>query len=268
MYSPLFLNNNIGNYYQQLMGTQSVFPSASNNIWSGVPMPFSQYEMNSGYDAAFNLPDFRQYGVMPHPGTLVQTGYDLPASNSLFTSPFSTLTQPTMNQSSSNMMDSMMDMMIMMKMLEKLNGSGSSSNKTAVDDYKSAIDSDYNSSKGRKLAKAAKKVADDMPGTGYCARGVKRALVAAGLMDKYKSGHAYQVDEMLEKNDNFKEVKMEQEDLDELPAGSVVVWNKSSKKQWGHVSIALGNGKEASDYISDQKVDGSKYGKLRVFIPV
>lgn len=60
--------------------------------------------------------------------------------------------------------------------------------------------------------------------------------------------------------------------LDRLPAGAVIVWNRSPDpnargplNEHGHITVALGNGREASDRITNGFVLGS-WG-ARVFLP-
>ncbi|MCA9777398.1 MAG: hypothetical protein KC800_11795, partial [Candidatus Eremiobacteraeota bacterium] len=69
----------------------------------------------------------------------------------------------------------------------------------------------------------------------------------------------------LAKNPKVKEVNVSPQDFKKLPAGAIVVWDKGAGHEHGHISVALGNGKEASDVIRDQITN---YGtKPRVFIP-
>ena len=77
---------------------------------------------------------------------------------------------------------------------------------------------------------------------------------------------AYMAANQLAKNDKFKEMKgLERSDLRNLPPGATVVWNKSKGHPHGHISIAMGNGREASDVMRNQIVNyPSSY---RVFMP-
>jgi hypothetical protein len=114
---------------------------------------------------------------------------------------------------------------------------------------------------GKSLAKDAEKNANG-PG-GYCYKWVGQALRRHGVNTSGAS--AYMAADQLAKNPKFKEVKVQPADFKKLPAGAVVVWNKGNGHQHGHISIALGDGREASDKIRNQITN---YGtSARVFIP-
>ena len=57
-------------------------------------------------------------------------------------------------------------------------------------------------------------------------------------------------------------------DLIPLPAGAVVVWGATENDPEGHISIALGDGTEASDHMKPQLT--SRHGRVNisVFMPV
>ena len=57
-------------------------------------------------------------------------------------------------------------------------------------------------------------------------------------------------------------------ELPNLPPGAIVVWRKTCKALKGDISIALGNGLEASDHIANQRIhlNGDAY-QHRVFMP-
>ena len=98
---------------------------------------------------------------------------------------------------------------------------------------------------------------------GYCYRWVKKALSRHGV--NVSGGSAYQAADQLARNPKFREIRVSPQDLKKLPAGAVVVWNKGNGHEHGHISIALGNGKEASDKIRNQITN---YGTgVRVFLP-
>jgi hypothetical protein len=114
---------------------------------------------------------------------------------------------------------------------------------------------------GSKLAKDAAANANG-PG-GYCYKWVGNALRRHGVNTSGAS--AYMAGDQLAKSSKFREVKVKPQDLKKLPAGAVVVWNKGAGHPHGHISIALGNGKEASDKLRDQITN---YGtSVRVFLP-
>lgn len=124
----------------------------------------------------------------------------------------------------------------------------------------------YNADKGEKLAQKAANNAKSSS-TGYCAKGVKNAIAATGL-GEYESGNACDMAAILKDNKNFKEVNVSKNDLTKLPAGAIVIYPKGDagySSKYGHVEIALGDGRAASDFINSN-VKSSE--NARVFIPV
>ena len=127
-----------------------------------------------------------------------------------------------------------------------------------------------------RIADAAERAALAHPTIGKCALGVNNALSANGVAGR---GHAYQKAEQLARNGKFKEVAISRDQLDNLPRGAVVVWGRSQAKPYGHVTVALGDGREASDHVQ-RMIMGGRYGtdfgngpdsqgrQFRVFIPV
>ena len=127
----------------------------------------------------------------------------------------------------------------------------------------------YDAAAGEKLANAGIDSASTKRTKGYCFRGVKDAFNGADINNStLKGGSAYMAASQLADNPKFKEISVNRQDLDNLPKGAIVVWGRSSEKPHGHVSIALGNGKEASDHIQDQIQNGYSFGGYRVFLPV
>jgi hypothetical protein len=128
---------------------------------------------------------------------------------------------------------------------------------------------------GNQVAAAAERSARRLNSVGACALGVNNALTSVGVAGR---GHAYQKAEQLARHPRFREVDVGANQLSKLPAGAVVVWGRSAEKPWGHVSVALGDGREASDHISRQ-ITGGRYGtdfgngrdpqgrQFRVFVP-
>ena len=87
-------------------------------------------------------------------------------------------------------------------------------------------------------------------------------------MGSYEQGHGYQVAGILKNNKNFKEINVAPNDLNKLPAGCVIVYNKGAagySSQYGHVEITLGNGNAASDFVN-HNIRPSE--DVTVFIPV
>ena len=119
---------------------------------------------------------------------------------------------------------------------------------------------------GEKLAKDARRIAESgVAGRGHnCKRGVRMALEKQGM--KLDGVSAYMAADQLAKNKKFSEMKgLQRGDLKNLPPGATVVWNRSKGHPHGHISIAMGNGREASDVMRNQIVNyPSSY---RVFMP-
>lgn len=114
---------------------------------------------------------------------------------------------------------------------------------------------------GKELAKYASSHATGSGG--YCYRYVKAALAKFGV--NVEGASAYMAADQLAKSGKFREVRVEPSKLKSLPAGAVVVWNRGNGHEHGHISVALGNGREASDVPREQI---TSYGtSVRVFLP-
>lgn len=100
---------------------------------------------------------------------------------------------------------------------------------------------------------------------GYCYRGVKHHLRQVGV--NLTGGSAYMAADQLAQDGRFREVQVSRQQLRSLPAGAIVVWdrNPGAGKRHGHISIATGDGREASDRIRNQSVNYPS--RHRVFIP-
>jgi len=135
----------------------------------------------------------------------------------------------------------------------------------------SALKNVYNPTIANKLANIAEKNALRTNTHGRCAAISTDSINKADLTNgRIRVGSAYQVDGILENNKNFKEVSVEKSDLKNLPAGCVVVWqpftdSRNKYHEHGHISVTLGNGKEASDHVQNQVITNSRYS---VFVPV
>lgn len=107
----------------------------------------------------------------------------------------------------------------------------------------------YDANAGARLAGVAR---DNSVGfTGYCARYVKTAICDAGL-GNYEYGHAYQMDDILRRNSNFREIPAST-DVKSLPAGCVLVFNQGSRgysSRYGHTEITDGKGHGISDGVT------------------
>ncbi len=130
---------------------------------------------------------------------------------------------------------------------------------------------------GRKLATAGQSQALNLGGynsLGKCYTGVGIALEQVGVHVTGLS--AYMAADQLENNPRFREVKVNPSQLPKLPAGSVIVWDRSSNPSLrhqgggfthGHISISDGKGREMSDYIDTQRTSYYASNRYRVFLP-
>lgn len=117
----------------------------------------------------------------------------------------------------------------------------------------------------QRLAEAAAENARNTNTRGWCLREVNDSMEACGYSVN-REPHAYmQADDFANRSD-FTEVEPPS-DLSTLPAGAVVVWDRGNGHESGHISVALGDGREASDHIRPQ-FSQSEYGtQCRVFYP-
>lgn len=130
-------------------------------------------------------------------------------------------------------------------------------------------------SKAQQLASIAEQTAIRMNTVGKCAKGVNTTLERMYGGDF--SGHAYQKADQLARDPRFKELDVANaSQLSQLPPGAIVVWGRSAQKPWGHVTVTLGGGREASDHVQ-RLITGGAYGtdfgrgdtgkQFRVFVP-
>lgn len=119
--------------------------------------------------------------------------------------------------------------------------------------------------KAKRLAEAARRQARLMNTRGWCARGVNRAMRAAGLATSPLPS-AYMYAKRLENDRRFREIKnVSDAQLKKLPPGAIVVFDASGgRTRHGHIMVTLGGGLEASDHISRIYT----HGRQRVFVPV
>ena len=122
---------------------------------------------------------------------------------------------------------------------------------------------------GEELAEIARTTGGAEGTTGWCLKGVNDSLEKAyGFRLSYNS--AYQALGEMQNKEGFEDVTSQyttDDDLRNLPAGAMVIWENGNGHQHGHISIALGNGQEASDHIQNQTT--TRYGtKFHVFMPV
>ena len=119
---------------------------------------------------------------------------------------------------------------------------------------------------GQQLAKAAEGVAKARGTTGRCYAGVCDSLRKIGVNVSGMS--AYMAADQLANSPKFKEVKVSPDQLKSLPSGAIVVWGKTDVSPHGHISVALGDGREASDHIQSQMSALRGHQNCRVFMPV
>jgi hypothetical protein len=116
------------------------------------------------------------------------------------------------------------------------------------------------------LAQLAKQHATDGTGDGgHCFRNVAQDLAKLGI--KTWGSSAYMAADELAANNKVQEVKgLTADQLKKLPAGAIVVWAANGSNPYGHISVAMGDGKEASDIMRNQitNLNGSSF---RVFYP-
>ena len=124
-------------------------------------------------------------------------------------------------------------------------------------------DPNYNSVLGNQLADAAYRIAVSRNTVGYCYSAAADAIES--VVGRFLWGaSAYMAADQLAGHSRFFEVSVS--DLRELPAGAVVVWARGTSAH-GHISIALGNGREASDHVDYQMTYHYGGGRARVFYP-
>lgn len=99
---------------------------------------------------------------------------------------------------------------------------------------------------------------------GLCLKNVGAVLRRQGIQCG-PAPAAHMVDDDLARSPKMREVRVSKDQLDKLPAGAVIVWEKGSGLPYGHISISMGNGKEWSGPLRNQMHLNTSY---RVFLPV
>jgi hypothetical protein len=120
---------------------------------------------------------------------------------------------------------------------------------------------------GQKLAASAEQIASARDTVGRCYAGVADALEQA-LGVQVTGASAYMAADQLAASSRFEEIRVSRDQLAKLPAGAVVVWGKTDASPHGHISVALGDGREASDHVSSQLTSLRGAENYRVFMPV
>ena len=116
------------------------------------------------------------------------------------------------------------------------------------------------------LAKYALRVANEMDTGGACYTGVKYALWDAGVINDYgdmpKGSASDSISYFDKHSDKFVKVNVSAQDLKNLPAGMIIVYEKEGTD--GHIAITNGKGQEMSDCTDNMKWlekhgDGAKF---------
>ena len=116
---------------------------------------------------------------------------------------------------------------------------------------------------GKKFAAQAEKTANQINTSGLCLKGVNDTMQAMGL-PVHREAAAWMAVDDFQKNPKFKEVKIAKDQLKSLPAGAVVIWDKGAGLPYGHISVALGGGREASSKVREQLLLNTNF---HVFLP-
>lgn len=121
---------------------------------------------------------------------------------------------------------------------------------------------------GDKLGRMAERVARRRGTTGWCYAGVADS-VARALGFTLWGKSAYMAADILAGSSDFKEAhNIRPQDLKDLPAGAIVVWGKTGVSKHGHISVSLGDGREASDHVDTQRTQLRGHTNFRVFMPL
>lgn len=122
---------------------------------------------------------------------------------------------------------------------------------------------EYNSYKGDRIADEAYYEASRRGTYGWCYNAVADAVERVTGRFLWGS-HAYQAADQFASSPHFYEVYSY--DILSLPAGAIVVWGKGSSRS-GHISVSLGDGREASDHITQQMTYHYGGARERIFYP-
>ena len=125
------------------------------------------------------------------------------------------------------------------------------------------VDNGYSSDKGNRIADEAYREASSRGTYGWCYNAVADAVER--ITGRFLWGsHAYQAADQFASSLHFYEVWGA--NLQSLPSGAVVVWGKGTSRS-GHISVSLGDGREASDHIAQQMTYHYGGAPARIFYP-
>jgi len=165
-------------------------------------------------------------------------------------------------------------LMQMMQILSKLmdnqvgvQASSAEANLGSFDQQSSVLDGSQGgfpiSELGERLAVAAEQNARAVNTPGWALREVTRVLRQFHFrLGQHHS--CYQVVGDLRQNAWLQEMQIQRAQLPLLPPGAIVIWDRAPELPQGHISIALGEGWEASSTLNEQQNLNSN---LWVFIP-
>lgn len=111
-----------------------------------------------------------------------------------------------------------------------------------------------------RIANAAEAHASRTNTVGWCYQEVANTLDNFGVHLSGRS--AYMAAPQLAKNEHFREVSPH-----DLKKGTVLVFGRSADHPHGHITVYLGNGREASDHVQ-RLVNFNAYGGVRAFEPI
>lgn len=232
-------------------GLNNLFTPFSGFSFSSFNMPiFNCFNFSafSGFSipSLFNYPSYNMGNFMPYTSIdALQTPSfgNLTQFNSTtmpnFTTPSFNSTRNLWNQAGMNFTPSLN--------FDTFSASVSSSKVTLA----KGIPSNYDATLGKKLANIALRNARGSF-EGSCARYVKNAISQAGA-GKYKTGHGYQMTGILKDNKNFKQISPNSVNVNDLPAGCILVYAKGAQgysSKYGHTEITTGDGRGVSDGIT------------------
>lgn len=101
----------------------------------------------------------------------------------------------------------------------------------------------------------------------YAAKAILNTFQAKGKSVHLEGMSAYMAAPLLAKQTHlFREFAVAPTDLPKLPAGAIVVWGAGPGHPHGHISVATGDGREASDFSTRQITNYPS--KPRVFMPL
>ena len=126
----------------------------------------------------------------------------------------------------------------------------------------------YNRSVGQRLAAASRQVEAEMPGSGWCARGVSTAV--SRVLGFYPGGNGNTIDDNLARSPRFKEVHMSLAEALKIP-GLVLSWHRTSSAAgsiYGHTAITQGDGHTSTSDITERYTTNNGRSGLRIFMPV